>query len=526
MGIFSVLDPKINPSSTSRKLFSFPALIAAAAAAFVCIDLLPWIGLMSGVPYLLLTALESVLILQLMAAWKDRFERLPYTHFYLLLAIFFLRVVIRIQDETGYFWALRAGSVYNAALGLLGYVCMAALHPRAYQGIERLSRAYAQWPKMKRNLVFTGFLVFFAYACHHFISYHITRDGYDWIERATLPVWQTYLREPLTIGLYRLTFLLGWERWEMTSFQTIGLLSIAAGAWWAFWLGLFTEKKWADGFDRLLAWLLFVSSGGMILLFFGHIEVYPVFIAGATPAFYFALRYFQGKRSILYAGLFFSVALLLHLSAGWLLPAFLLLPWFRNRNGWLRDVALFTAAFGAIQAVFWGSMTAIYYECSPALLLARVYEQFHVGPDRAMFLPQWVWFHPGHLFDLMNVYLYYSLPCFLLIPVFFLRLPSRLNRESAFWMLAAGGYFCYSFFWNADRGYPEDWDVFSPFTLAAVFLFLHILLPLSTEKPNQSNYSSDYQRSLIYIAALGTFAFSCAQIYFHHVVPFIPPQHR
>lgn len=536
--------------SISRYYYSFPAVIAVAAAAFARIELLPSIGVIGGAPYLLLAALEGVLILQLMAAWKDRFDRLPYTHLYLFLAIFFLRIVFRLTQEPGVLWALRAGSVHTLHLGFIGYVCMAALHPAAYEGIQRLSRRYALWPTFYRYAGFSAFLVCFALACFQFRSYHITRDGFDWIERATLPVWQTYIREPLTIGLYRLFFLLAWERWEITSFQAIGTLSICAGIWWAVWLRLFTEKKWVDGFDRLLTWMLFASSGGMLVLFFAHIEVYPVFIAGLMPAFYFADRYLRGKRSVVFAGIFFSIAFLLHLSAGWLLPAFLLLPWFRNEKNWLGDIGRFLGAFGLIQILFWGCLMAIYYEGSPVLLLERLYEQFHVGPDRAMFLPQWSWFISYHLLDLLNVYLYYSLPCFLLIPVCVMRLPTRINRENGFWIATAGGYFFYTFFWNADRGYPEDWDLFSPITLLIVLLFLQLLLPSAMEKSEQSTYSAnrlggdspspsvgsekhvelmdfaDFLRSLIYIAAVGTFVFSCSQVYFHHIIPFIPPQYR
>ncbi len=507
--------------SLARSLYSLPTIATVAAAAFLLTDLLPACGWIPQTPYSISAILEGVLILQLMAAWRDRFAYLPLTHLYILFALFFLRLVFRPLAEGGLIWAMRAGSVHPLGLGAIGYLGIAALHPRIYRGMEQICQRILLWPAAARYVIFLGFVTLFTLACFHFPSYHITRDGFDWIERTTQPVWQIYLREPLTIGLYRWIFLFVWERWEMTSFQVIGLLSIGAGIWWVAWMGLLIEMKWSHGFDRFLAWMLTLSSGGLLVLFFAHIEVYPIQIAGLTPAFYYACRYLEGKSRIGYAGVFYSIALLLHLSSGWLLPAFLLLPWFQNGKDRLGDLARFVGIFVLIQVIFWGSLMVVYYENSPAMLFERLYEQFHVGLERDMFLPQWAWLIPGHFFDLFNVYVYYSLPCFLLFPVCLTRLPVRIARENGFWIAAALGYFLYTFFWHADRGYPEDWDLFSPITLIVVILWLHLLLPLSTEKTQQATYSTDYQRSLIYLASVGTFFFAASQVYYHHTVPFI-----
>ncbi|MGC9326293.1 MAG: hypothetical protein ACP5I1_01535, partial [Candidatus Hinthialibacter sp.] len=258
-----------------RMLYSFSAMLVIAAAAFACVDGLPAAGLMGEAPYWLLAVFEGLLIVQLLAAWNHHYENLPLTHLVMLLAIFFLRMVFRLLGDSGVLWALRAGSAHTVDLGWIGYASLCALHPVVYRALQRFSRGIASRPAALRISLFMGFLALFTLACFVFRSYHITRDGFDWIERTTQPVWHLYMREPLTIGLYRWTFLLVWERWEITSFQVIGLTSIAAGVWWAVWTGLLIGKKWPDGFDRLLAWLLLASSGGLMTLFFAHIEVYP-----------------------------------------------------------------------------------------------------------------------------------------------------------------------------------------------------------------------------------------------------------
>ncbi|MGC9329823.1 MAG: hypothetical protein ACP5I1_19465, partial [Candidatus Hinthialibacter sp.] len=255
--------------------------------------------------------------------------------------------------------------------------------------------------------------------------------------------------------------------------------------------------------------------------------VYPLFIAVLAPALYYAYRYREGESGIFPAAAWFSLAFLLHLSAAWLLAAFLLLPLVKKERGnWKRDALIFIGVFGVIQSAFWIYLIAAHYGGGLERFWARMHETFFVGPDRAMFLPSWAWLHSGHFLDLLNAYLYYSIPAVLLAPLAFGRLRSCWNRETAFWLTAAGGYFLYTFFWNPDRGYPEDWDLFSPFTPLLVLTILHLLLPGSDESSDKSNSKNDFRRSLAYLAAVGCFVFSCSQIYYHHIVPFVPPQYR
>jgi len=508
-------------SPVSRNLHSFPSLVVIAVAAFICCDLLPVLGVVDGTPYLLFACFEAVLTLLLISAWRDHFERLPLMHSCMLFALMFLRLASRFLANVSIFWAFRAGAAYCIDIGFIGYLCIIALHPSTYLWIQNVSRNFKQWWNPYRVTFLLCLLVLFVMSCFLLRSYHITRDGYDWIERSTQAVWHLYMREPLTIGLFQFVADIAWNWWGITSFGAIGFISVAAGVWWIVWANLLIVDKWADGFDRLLVWLLVVSSGGIIILFYAHIEVYPVFVASLMPCFYFAHRYLHGESGIVPVVLCFSVAFLCHLSAGWLLPAFVLLPILcQKNNSKVKDFALFIGFFCFIQALFWGFLIVVYYEASLSLFLERLHQTFFVGLDRAMFLPPMYWFQSRHLIDLANAYIYYSLPCCLLLPVLLIRKPLLPSRETCFWVLAAGGYFLYSFLWNPDRGYPEDWDLFSPFASIATLLVMHLLLSSGKKESKADGGKSEQTGSLIYLATVGTIAFSCSQIYFHHIIPF------
>ncbi len=153
------------------------------------------------------------------------------------------------------------------------------------------------------------------------------------------------------------------------------------------------------------------------------------------------------------------------------------------------------------------------YEGSVATFLARLHETFFVGPDRAMFLPSTLWFHPQRLYDLINQYFYLSVPCMFLIPVGVLAAIQRGNRVVAFYALAAAGYFLYTFFWNPDRGLPEDWDLFSPWASLLVLFLTQSILGTKTEEHPYTE--------LFYLIVVGSLPFAAAQVYFHHTVRLI-----
>ncbi|MFB3789204.1 MAG: hypothetical protein ACE15F_22830 [bacterium] len=508
-------------SQTASWIYTFPALAVTSALAYGWVFFIhPAYPIPRFAPGLL-AGLDALISLQLILAWQVKEGRFSIARLYLLLVLLLIRLTFWLFPGSFGFWGFRAGLVMNPWLGLLVYGPGAAgLHPSAYEGYLRACGFVEKRSTVIKCLLLAGWLMLSAVAFWSLPSTHITRDGFDWIQRTTQPVWHLYVREPLTIGLYRLVFLIAWPWWEMTSYRVIATLSVLAGMWWASWYGVFLREKALDAAGRGLAWLLAVSSGGMAVLFFGHIEVYPIFLAGMMPVFYFAQRYLNGRGGLLPVAVCFSIAFLLHLSAGWLLPAFLILPFCREKaEKPFGEAAQFWGVFAAAMVLFWGSLVYFCYDGGVLQLLARIHEDFNTGPDRAMFLPSWLWFHRARLLELLNSYVYLSVPALILIPITLAALPAGFKKETIFWAMLAGGYLLYSFFFNPDRRFPEDWDLFSGLVLFTILLQVHAMLAPGKDKAA----ALEHRQSLVYLASMGALGYAAAQVWYHHTVPFIPP---
>ncbi|MEW6236634.1 MAG: hypothetical protein AB1656_14715 [Candidatus Omnitrophota bacterium] len=505
-----------------QRFSEWKTLALLCAASFFLLDIVPALSPEAGFSFSFIAFMEFIVLAQLAFAWRIRLGSLPISSIYILTSLYFFRLVYRASLGLTALWGMRGGWIHTPLLGLVWYgVGTLMLHPDAYREIERYSRIVGEWPNGKKRFYTAVFFVLLTALFFALQSRNISRDGLDWIERSTKPVWHLYMREPLTIGLHRLLYLLVRPFFHVrndmaVSFQIFPILSIAAGLWSGFWFLKIVRLAWRGNVDRVLACLLAAASGGWMILNFGHVEVYPILIAGLLPTFYFAQRYLGGQGSILPAAVGFSLTFLLHLSVGWLIPAFGLLPFMqKERKKIFPDVIVFGTTFLAIQSVFWLSLLVFCYGSDPSRMLARLHEDFNVGPDRAMFLPGWALLQGRHLWDLLNEAIYLSPPCLLLFPLALAILVRRLKKENLFWMLLAAGYLAYTFLWNPDRGYPEDWDLFSPGVPIAVFFLLHIYLPATETEaqlhPNRLN---------IYLAAMGTLPYAIAQILYHRLIPF------
>ena len=408
-------------------------------------------------------------------------------------------------------WAFQVNGIKSMPLSFLWYaIGIVSLHPAVFRLFQTPIRTL-HVSRTQRILLSCLSAFILGWIFWEYRSVNITRDGFDWIKRATEPVWHLYLREPLTIGLHRLIFVTAWKFFEMTSVTGIALLAIVSGVWSIFWMNAFIRENFESVLSRRLAWLLLLSSGGFSILLFGHIDIYPVFTAGLIPALFYAQRYYKNQTGLWQAALFFSIAFLLHLSGGWLIPAFFFLPFIVNKN-WLRDSIIFWSVFLLVQFLFWSFLLFGFYDGSLLNLLARLYEEFNVGPDKSMFIPWWAVLAPRHLLDTFNDYLYITAPGVLLLPFTIRLVYQHYSRQLVFWGLLVLGYFLFTFLWNPDRLFPEDWDLFSAFAFLVSLFNMQILLSSSSDcKPH------------VYIATMGTISFVMIQIWFHHITPFVPP---
>ena len=499
-----------------HRLATFHGMVITGLIAFVTVDVLPLINPSYHPLLRWIMLLEGMAVFQLLCAWYLEENHIQYDLFGLLLALFFLRLIYYASIGGMVSWPLRSINLHNAWLGFFGYALgWVGLHPRTYEKAAAWSQAVAAWPIHRRRWLMVAWFLGLAACFILFRSHHISRDGNDWIERTLQPIWHLYVREPLTIGLYRAVYL-ALQPWiSLSTKDVIAAVSFGSGLAALVLFHRTTCVLTVGGFDRMLSWLIVLASGGMMIVFFGHIEVYPVLIAGIFATTYCAARYMQERSGIIPLALALSITFLSHLSTGWLLPAFFLLPWRRRESSTSRaaDGLKLICVFGLVQALFWTGLVWWRYEGNLARFLARLFEYFHAGLDHAMFLPAAYWFDRWHLLDLAHEAIYLSLAGLILLPFSIYAAIRHVRRETWFWGGMLLGYSLYMFFWNPDRGYPEDWDLFSPILAPLVLFQIHTLLG-GTESPSQA-------RRWVYLVTLGILPFVLGQIAYHHTVPFV-----
>ena len=308
-------------------------------------------------------------------------------------------------------------------------------------------------------------------------SQNISSDGYDWLKYSLWPdQWALYLREPLGTLVFHLVSWAGIQWLGFSPSGSIALLSIACGLA-AFWLAaqviarLFDERDWG------LIFALMLASGGVTQVFAGNIEIYALLIVGYTAFLYAALRYLGDEWPAWPAGVVFGLLFCTHLSSGWWLPAFMLLPIVKALMGRVAANPLRPMSELYLSALFVaGTFFVFLLNHGYGGDLAAMNQHFwgdrvmRVGTDNAMFHPLSAYFTADYYLTLLNEYFYLAAWLFLLLPTLMLALRAWVQPDAlTLWLaLMAGMYGLYSLVWRADRPMPSDWDIFSGVTLPLV----------------------------------------------------------
>ncbi len=309
-------------------------------------------------------------------------------------------------------------------------------------------------------------ILLFPVICWTFRSVHISRDGFQIIEFISQDIWYSQLREPLTILMHRLVGS-ALTRWTNLSAEgSLALLSCVLGVP-AMWMVFRTVRLWSGDNNTPYPPILFaLFSGGFILLWFGHIEVYPVFLAGIALLLYLTARHLILGKSIYWVGFVYGFLLPIHLSAGWLFPGivYLIVRVWKRRG--LRTASLTVIILLALQIAIWGGICVAYYNGSVQEMGQHFWSEMNVGLDGAMFVGWTKILSVHHFLNVLQEMFYLSAPSVLAVAVL---LSCKTSRDRSpleiFLSLASLGYLIYTLTWQADRGYPEDWDLFSGLSL-------------------------------------------------------------
>ncbi len=368
------------------------------------------------------------------------------------------------------------------------------LHPvvehRFYEGLWRLVQDLGRRGYWTRKIWITLPIVLLTLWLVR--SQNLSPDGYDWLVHSIHPRhWIRYLREPLGTLVFRCATIIGIWIGSWPAMISIALTTYLCGfatvaILWPT-LGHVTPEK----SERFLWLLAILASGGFTQLFIGNIEIYAVLMVAFTAFLYCAFGYLRGVKSPTIVAFSFAVLFVTHLSAGWWIPAFLLLPYLCWKHGnegerrWRRDTGLLAIlSMGCVLLfVFWllqhgyGGDTHAMWEhfWGPQVM--------QVGSDGAMFRTASEIVSANVILTMWNEYFHLS-PIMCGLALYYICRPFRpaAERETLFVGLLAGLYLIYSIVWRPDRKFPQDWDLFSGLTLPAV-LFLLLCFRSKIEDP-------------------------------------------
>ncbi len=260
------------------------------------------------------------------------------------------------------------------------------------------------------------------------------------------------------------------EHSSLAAFRTVSVFSGICTIWFFF---LIADTLTDHRIRKVITFTVLLMSG-ILLLFFGYVESYPLIWTGLSGFAYFSLRYIRLGRGFIAALIFLLFGLFIHLEMAVFIPAFLYLPFSRGRGLEFYkkyELALNISAILIIIAVLalflWKFTTDIAFE---NIFLSP----FGTKPG----WPGYGVFTLPHMIDIFNHLI-------LLSPAFVLLIYWALGRKSdqplngvIFSFLIAMGGLGFLLIIDPTLGLPRDWDLFS---IAAIglTLFLISLIPFS-----------------------------------------------
>ena len=341
-------------------------------------------------------------------------------------------------------------------------------------------------------------------------------------------------REPGALLMLRETHRL-FQHFGLNAQQTIALVSFTA---MLVVLGCYAGlmRLWAfSPRQRRAGWWLILSSLGITQMMLGRVELYPLLMASLMVTLTLGAAALAGRCSPGPMALTYALALAVHLSAIFILPAVMAVIWFWSRAQSQPGRALtrglvYLAGWGALVHVpLWGWLMGQLDPATPASLIQAVGGSLNTGVEGETFIGvsrQISWAQLGELFSITNLFKLIQLHFLLCTGVLFIvvlipvaahlggwrpigRPDSGYRASLIVFVIAWLGYLFYAWSWRADWPWSQDWDLFSALAPLAVAAILRWLLPASR--------IHRLPPSLISRICLFVLALSLTQHYFNHV---------
>ncbi len=328
------------------------------------------------------------------------------------------------------------------------------------------------WPRLLIVTIFT--LAFLALRAEtHFLG-----DGYTLLSifgqgELTARRWP----EPGSIFIIRkLQWLLGGYT-RQTMLWACQLLSIVSGTVVLLNFIAIAARIGKDARGRLVV-LISLLFSGVILLFFGYVEYYPLLWASATTFVRFGLDFLNDGQRLWLVLLLFVLTVLIHLEAIFMLAGVMYLVLVKSP----RQSPVFSLALRKLSIIGGFTLTGTVFFIwllKDQVSLAAAFLPIFTGPPQA---PEYALFSTKHAVDLVNQALV-MYPGILVVVASLMRQRERRPRNSTtvFLGLLSVGSLLFLFLIDPVFGMARDWDLMSLTLLAPVLL----LLWLSGRKPDR-----------------------------------------
>jgi tetratricopeptide (TPR) repeat protein len=384
-----------------------------------------------------------------------------FAAYYLVISLFFLATFFPEARVWGVNWWAYLPVVIKYSLLLIGIVALPAVSywsrklKRGDSSVQGSDQKFTDYllPVFLTIVLFSLFFVIFRG------STHFLGDGYQLLARLadrvpSMKAWD-YGTSLIQDGLFSL--LSGPH--EARALLTFQILSVVSGIGLLIGVALVTRALYNHNLQRFL-FFLGLASGGYMLMFFGYVENYSLFVAGVMLYALVGLAVFRKKVSRWWVLPLLVLTLFLHLFGVTLLPSLFYLMLRDSRLGrWLGNISLKTklliaAALVVLLFLSYYYLRANYYFFTFALL-PIVPDRFTVENDTLFSLK--------HIADISNLLMLLvpGLPVFLTM---FLMSPAKglLNRaEYRFLLILVLSTLGAVYVFNPGIGMPRNWDLFS-----------------------------------------------------------------
>jgi hypothetical protein len=298
---------------------------------------------------------------------------------------------------------------------------------------------------------------------------HFLGDGYSWLANLSSPAGTIFKWSEwgTTLLLSNVQALLGPKNTATAraAFQIVSVLSGVISIWFFLLISRLISE---DPMKRTLVFLGMFNSG-VLLLFFGYVENYPLVWVFFTGFSYFGLRYLKEHRGIFPATAFLAFGLAIHLQTVIALPAFLFLA-LRSRAGlnFYRQHTKIVWAILSVIALL--GIIALIYRYNTDLYFESIFlPLFRSGPSGVSYFM----FSLPHFVDVINALLLLS-PMILLFLLMSARKLKAVFKQPDTTFLALFGItgLAFLFVIDATLGMARDWDLFSICAFAPTLILI------------------------------------------------------